>query len=135
MTRATLIAAITAYLEDAYTGPVAIHPQVSTETLAPPYMIIEVEDGEELYPGQVEIWSLPLKIGVAHDADATTAAAAEQQAAAIFALLEDPAPLFASSSATIVWSALERQSISARVEETRWFHIASYTAIVAPPAG
>lgn len=132
MIRATIISAVTSYLADAYTGPVAIHPEASEESMAPPYAVVRVGSGEQLYPGDAEIWDINLLIGVFHDSDETTAATAESQAAAVFDMLNDPAGLIADSTATLVWSALERHSTEASIDEHRWQHIAGFRAIVAP---
>lgn len=134
MTRATVIAAVRNYLAAAYRGPVTIKPEASAETLAPPYAVIRVGSGEQLYPGQAEIWDMNILVGVLHDADVTTAEDAEAQAAEVFAMLDDPAGLIASSAATLVWSAFERIGTDASLAETRWQHIAAFRGIVAPVA-
>lgn len=121
-----------AYLAANYTGPIALHPESDVETMAPPYAVLRVGTGEQLYPGQVEIWDINLLIGVFHDADTTTPATAETQSAALFAMLDNPVPLFAASSPTLAWSALERHSTEASIIETRWQHVAGFRAIVAP---
>jgi hypothetical protein len=132
MTRATVIAAVRNYLAAAYHGPVTILPETSAEALQPPYAVIRVGSGEQLYPGQAEIWDMNILVGVLHDADVTTAEDAEAQAAEVFALLDDPAGLIASSAATLVWSAFERMGTDASLAETRWQHIAAFHAVVAP---
>ena len=134
MTRAKVIAAIRAYLTAAYEGPVALHPETSTEAMEPPYAVIRIGTGEQMYPGQAEIWDMNILIGVFHDADTTTAEDAEAQAGAVFAMFEDPAGLFASSAETLVWSALERHGTEASIVETRWQHVAGFRGIVAPAA-
>ena len=134
MTRATVISAVRNYLAAAYRGPVNILPETSAETLAPPYAVIRIGSGEQLYPGQAEIWDMNILVGVLHDADVTTAEDAEAQAAEVFALLDDPAGLIASSAATLAWSAFERMGTDASLAETRWQHIAAFRGIVAPVA-
>lgn len=132
MTRATVIAAIRAYLTAAYEGPVAMHPETSTEAMEPPYAVIRIGSGEQMYPGQAEIWDMNILIGVFHDADTTTAEVAEAQAGAVFAMFDDPDGLFTSSAGTLVWSALERHVTEASIVETRWQHVAGFRGIVAP---
>lgn len=132
MTRSTVIAAVTAYLAEAYSGPVAIHPEGDTEALAPPYLVVRVGSAEQLYPGQAEIWDMNILIGVFHDSDTTNAADAEAQAGEVFALFDDPDPLFAHSAETLAWSALDRATTEAAIVETRWQHVAGFRAIVAP---
>lgn len=132
MTRSTVISAVTAYLADNYSGPVAIHPEVDTESMDPPYLVVRVGSAEQLYPGQAEIWDMNILIGVFHDSDATSAADAEAQAGEVFALFDDPDALFAHSAASLAWSALERATVEAAIVETRWQHVAGFRAIVAP---
>lgn len=134
MTRAAVISAITAYLTESYAGPVAVHPEVSAEAMEPPYLVVRVGSAEQLYPGQAEIWDMNILIGVFHDADATTAAAAESQAGDVFSMFDDPDGLFTDSAATLAWSALERSTTEASIVETRWQHIAAFRGIVAPVA-
>jgi hypothetical protein len=134
MTRATVISAVRDYLISAYSGPVTILPETSGEELVPPYALIRVGSGENLYPGVAEVWDMNLLIGVFHDADTTTAETAEAQAGDLFALLDDPAPLFAASAASLAWSAFERLQTDASIQETRWQHIAGFRTIVAPAA-
>lgn len=134
MTRAAVISALRAYLAAAYSGPVALHPESSVEDMDPPYAVIRIGSGEQLYPGQAEIWDMNILLGVFHDADTTTAGAAEAQAGEVFALLEDPAALFAASADTLAWSALERSATEASIVETRWQHVAAFRGIVAPAA-
>lgn len=134
MTRATVIAAVREYLTAAYVGPVAIHPETSVEAMTPPYAVIRVGSGEQLYPGQAEIWDMSILIGVFHDADATTAGDAEAQAGEVFAMFDDPAGLFSSSTETLAWSALERVGTDASIVENRWQHVAAFRGIVAPAA-
>jgi hypothetical protein len=133
MIRATVISSIREYLQTTYEGPVAIHSETSTETMQPPYAVVRVGSGEELYPGQAEIWDLNILIGVFQDADSTTAETAETNAAEVFAAISDPEPLFASSD-DLAWSVLERSGTEASVVENRWQHVAAYRAIVAPAA-
>lgn len=133
MTRASVIAAVRDYLSDTYDGPITIKPETSATELQPPYAVVRVGSGEQLYPGQAEIWDMNILVGVFHDADATTAEDAEAQAAELFALLDDPDGLIASSSA-LVWSAFERIGTDASIAETRWQHVAAFRGIVAPAA-
>lgn len=132
MIRATVIAAITAYIADTYTGPVAIHPETCVEAMDPPYAVFRVGSGDQLFPGDAEVWELNVLIGVFHDADATTAEDAESNAAELFDVIGDPSGLFSASSATLAWSALERVTTDASIVEQRWQHIAGFRAIVAP---
>lgn len=134
MTRATVIAAVRDFLTASYHGPVAIHPETSTEAMEPPYAVIRIGSGEQLYPGIAEIWDMNILIGVFHDAEATTAEDAEAQAAEVFAMFEDPAGLEASSAGELVWSALEYQTTEAAIVENRWQHVAGFRGIVAPAA-
>jgi hypothetical protein len=132
MTRALVIAAIRDFLISEYTGPVAIHPEVNDEVMLPPYAVIRIGSADQLYPGQAEIWDLNILIGVFHDADVTPAETAEAQAGALFAVLDDPVPLFTDSASTLAWSALERSAVEASIVENRWQHVAGYRGIVAP---
>jgi hypothetical protein len=134
MTRATVIAAVRDYLSASYHGPVAIHPESSTETIQPPYTVIRIGSGEQMYPGQAEIWDMNILIGVFHDADTTTAEDAEAQAGEVFAMFDDPAGFFTASAETLVWSAFERHVTEASIAETRWQHVAGFRGIVAPAA-
>lgn len=134
MTRATVIKAIHDYLADAYDGPVAVHPETSTAEMVPPYLIIRVGSADQLYPGQAEIWDMNILLGVVHDADTTTAATAEAQAGAVFAMFDDPDALFTASTAVLAWTAVERIATEASIIETRWQHIAAFRGIVAPAA-
>ena len=134
MIRATVLAAIQDYLEATYTGPVTLLKETSTEAMVPPYAVIRIGSGEQLYPGVAEIWDLNILVGVFHDADVTTATAAETAAAAVFAALDDPNPLEAASSATLAWSNFERTGTEASIVENRWQHVAVFSAIVAPVA-
>lgn len=134
MTRATVIAAVREYLTAAYRGPVAILPATSAEAMTPPYAVIRIGSGEQLYPGQAEIWDMSILIGVFHDADATTADFAEAQAGEVFAMFDDPSGLFSSSAETLAWSALERVGTDASIVENRWQHVAAFRGIVAPAA-
>jgi len=134
MIRATVIAGVRAYLAATYQGPIAIHPETSVETIDPPYAVVRVGSGEQLYPEQAEIWDLNILIGVFHDADVTTPEQAEANAAELFALFRDPAGLFDSTEQTLVWSALERNGTDASIVETRWQHVAAFRGIVAPVA-
>lgn len=132
MTRATVIAAVRAYLAAEYEGPVAIHPETSTENMEPPYAVIRIGSGEQLYPGQAEIWDMNILIGVFHDSDVTTAELAESQAGEVFAMFDDPSGLYTSSAATLAWSVLERAATEASIVENRWQHVAVFRGIVAP---
>ena len=132
MTRATVIAALRAYLSATYTGPIAILPEVAAEVITPPYAVIRIGSADQLYPGQAEIWDMNILIGVFHDADVTTPANAEAQAGALFAVLDDPAGLFTHSAATLAWSVLERSTVEASIVENRWQHVAGFRGIVAP---
>lgn len=134
MIRDAVIAAVREYLAAAYSGPVALHPEISTEAMEPPYAVIRIGSDEEMFPGDTEIWDMNILIGVFHDADVTTAENAEAQARAVFEMLADPAGLFESSDATLVWSALERVGTEASVIENRWQHVAGWRGIVAPVA-
>ena len=134
MTRAIVIAAVRDFLVASYGGPVAIHPESDTEIMDPPYAVIRIGSGEELYPGDSEIWDMNLLIGVFHDADTTTGATAEAQAAGVFAMFDDPESLFTASAAKLVWSSLESTTTEASIVENRWQHIAAFRAIVAPAA-
>jgi hypothetical protein len=134
MTRATVIAAIREFLTANYRGPITILPETSTEELSPPYAVIRIGSGEQLYPGIAEIWDMNVLIGVFHDADATSAETAEAQAGELFAMLDDPALLFAHSAETLAWSALEYLTTEASIVEQRWQHVAGFRAIVAPAA-
>lgn len=132
MIRATVISAITDFLLDQYTGTVAIMPETGDDPMVPPYAVVRVGSGEQLYPGDAEIWDLNVLIGVFHDADDTDAATAESQAAGVFNTLADPDSLFTASSATLAWSAFDRVSTDASIVENRWQHVAGFRAIVAP---
>lgn len=134
MTRATVIAAVRDFLTSAYHGPVAVHPESSTEAMQPPYAVIRIGSGDEMYPGQAQVWDMNILIGVFHDADVTTSEEAEAQAGEVFAMFDDPDPLFAASAETLAWSALERVATDASIQETRWQHIAGFRAIVSPAA-
>ncbi len=132
MIRATVITALRSYLAANYAGAVTILKETSVADMAPPYAVIRIGSGEQLYPGVAEIWDLNILIGVFHDADATTAADAEAGAAAVFATLDDPDPLYTASAATLAWSNFERTGTEASIVETRWQHVAVFSAIVAP---
>ncbi len=139
MTRATVITAVRDYLDAAYTGPVTILKETARGEMSPPYAIVRVGSGEQLYPGTAEIWDLNILVGVFHDADTTTAAAAEATAAAaeaaaaaVFAALDDPDPLYTASAAALVWSAFERNGTEASIVENRWQHVAVFRGVVAP---
>jgi hypothetical protein len=132
MIRATVVSELCSYLADNYTGPVAIHPESSEEEMAPPYAVVRIGSGEQMFPGDAEVWDLNVLIGVFHDADTTTAETAESQAAEFFATLADPAGLFTASTATLAWSTLDRITTDASIVETRWQHIAGFHSIVAP---
>lgn len=132
MTRATVITAVRDYLDAAYTGPVTILKETASGEMSPPYAIVRVGSGEQLYPGTAEIWDLNILVGVFHDADTTTAAAAETAAAAVFAALDDPDPLYTASAAALVWSAFERNGTEASIVENRWQHVAVFRGVVAP---
>lgn len=134
MLRSTVIAAIHAYLSAAYNGPVSIHPETGSGELVPPYAVIRIGSGEQMFPGQAEIWDINILIGVFHDADVTPAATAEAQAAAVFALLADPEPLFTASQSLLVWSAMERTGTDASISESRWQHVAVFRGIASPAA-
>jgi hypothetical protein len=134
MIRATVITALRSYLAANYAGPVTILKETSTADLVPPYAVIRVGSGEQLYPGVAEIWDLNILVGVFQDADTTTAADAEAAAAAVFAALDDPTPIYSASDATLVWSNFERTGTEASIVENRWQHVAVFNAIVAPVA-
>ena len=134
MTRAAVVSAINSYLSAAYDGPIAIHSETSSQTTDPPYAVIRIGSGDQLYPGQAEIWDMNVMVGVFHDSDETSAATAESQAGTLFALLDDPDDLFAASGSTLAWSAWERSGTEASITETRWQHVAVFRAIVAPAA-
>lgn len=134
MIRATVIAGVRAYLASAYEGPIAIHPETSVETMAPPYAVVRVGTAEQLYPEQAEVWDMNILIGVFHDADVTTPDQAEANAAELFAIFADPASLFDATEETLVWSALERLGTDASIVESRWQHVAAFRGIVAPAA-
>lgn len=132
MTRSTVITAVRDYLDAAYTGPVTILKETASGEMVPPYAIVRVGSGEQLYPGTAEIWDLNILVGVFHDADTTAAADAETAAAAVFAALDDPDPLYTASAATLVWSAFERTGTEASIVENRWQHVAVFRGVVAP---
>ena len=134
MTRAIVIEAVRSFLATTYTGEVAIHPETNSEEMAPPYAVVRIGSAEQLYPGVAEVWDIMLFVAVFHDADATTAATAEANAAAVFATLNDPAPLYSASAASLVWTTFERMGSEASIVETRWQHIAAFRAVVAPIA-
>lgn len=135
MTRALVISAVRDFLAATYTGAVEIHPETSVEEMIPPYAVVRVGSSDQMYPGVAEVWDINILVGVFHDADVTTPAAAEAAAAAVFATLDDPAPLYTASAATLVWSAFERTGAEAAIVENRWQHVAGFRAIVAPAAG
>ena len=89
-------------------------------------------------PDMVAIWSPETKFKIwfeieAHacDAQAAIGVIPKENAAAVFALLDDPSDFFADSS--LVWSALEREEGQASISENRWQHVAAFRGIVAPP--
>jgi hypothetical protein len=132
MIRADVIREVVAYLEANYEGPVNIEPAVNAGTLSTPYAVVRVGSAVQLYPGEVEIWDLNLLIAVFHDADVTSASDAEAQAAAIFAMFDDPEDF--TDGSDLVWTALEREETEISLVETRWQHIAAWRAVVAPSA-
>jgi hypothetical protein len=133
MTRALVIAAVRDFLAATFPeGPVAIHPETSSEEMHPPYAVVRIGSGEQMFGPQAEIWDMNILIGVFHDADSTTAEDAEAQAGEVFAALDDPDPLYTASSASLVWSALERAGTEASIVENRWQHVAVFRGIVAP---
>ena len=132
MTRSIVISAIRQYLQDSYIGPVGIHPETGTEPMDPPYAVVRIGGGEQLYPGVAEIWDMTVMIGVFHDADSTSEATAEAQAAQVFAMIDDPSGLISDSEASLAWSTMERIGTDASINESNWQHIAIYRAIVAP---
>lgn len=132
MTRSLVIAAIRDFIAATYEGPVAILAETSDTVFSPPYAIVRIGSGDQMYPGQAEIWDLNILVGVFHDSDTTTAEDAETAAAAVFASLDDPDPLYTATSATLAWSAFERHGTEASIAETRWQHVAVYRGIVAP---
>ncbi len=134
LTRATLVAAIREFLIATYRGPVAILPETSIEETSPPYAVIRIGSGEQLYPGIAEIWDMTVLIGVFHDADVTSPETAEAQAGEVFAMFDDPDGLYTHSAETLAWSALEHVTTDASIVENRWQHVAGFRAIVAPAA-
>lgn len=134
MIRATVLSAIQDFLSSEYSGPVTILKETANGEMAPPYAVARIGSGEQMYPGVAEIWDLNILVGVFHDADATTPADAESAAAEVFATLDDPSPLYTSSSATLTWSNFERVGTEASITENRWQHVAVFRAIVAPIA-
>ena len=132
MTRAIVLAAVRNFLAATYRGPVTIATETDAGTLYPPYAVIRIGTGEQLYPGQAEIWDLNILVGVFHDADTTTATTAEAQASEVFAALSDPEALIAGCSNDLAWSAWERHGSEASLADTNWQHVAGFRAIVAP---
>lgn len=131
MIRGKLIKIVEDFLQANYTGPVAITTETSEDLLSPPYAVVRVASGEVMFPGQAEVWDLSVMVGVFHDADMTSAASAEANAAALFAVLDDPSPLFTQSSA-VAWSAWERTGTDASISDNSWQHVGVWRAIVAP---
>lgn len=132
MIRATVIKRISDFLAATYRGPVTILTETSTAEMLPPYAVVRVGSAEELFPGQAEIWDMNILVGVFHDADSTTAATAEAQAAAVFAALGDGADMMVFSDDELAYSAWERNASEASINETNWQHVAGFRAIVAP---
>lgn len=132
MTRAIVIAAVRDFLLSVYTGSVTILDETGATVFDPPYAVVRIGTGEQMYPGQAEIWDMNVLVAVYHDADVTAAETAEANAAEVFAWLDDPMPLADSSEETLVWSAFERIGTDASVVESRWQHVAIFRAIVSP---
>ena len=132
MTRSKVTRSIQQFLTDRYNGPIAIVTETDSETMEPPYAVVRIGSGDQMFPGDAEIWELNVLVGVFHDADTTTAETAEAQASELFRVLDDDAEMEAACSDDLAWSAWERTATEAAIVETRWQHVAGYHAIVAP---
>lgn len=132
MTRSKVTRAIAQYLTDRYNGPIYIATETESDEIPPPYAVVRIGAGEQMFPGDAEIWNLNVLIGVFHDADTTSPERAEAQALELFRVLDDEDETITACSDDLAWSAWQRIATEATINETRWQHVAGYHAIVAP---
>lgn len=132
MVRATVMKDVAAFLADRYEGPVTILRETSTEEMSPPYAVVRVASAENMYPGQAEIWDMTVLVGVFHDAESTTPEVAEEQAAAVFAVLDDDGGLMACFDDHLAFSMWERTASEVSIVESNWQHVAAFHTMVSP---
>jgi uncharacterized protein (UPF0264 family) len=131
--RSKIIAVLTAWLQQDRSTSITVSHETDSVALLPPYAVVRMSSAEPLSPPG-PIWDATALIAVAHDADATPAAVAEQDANALFEQL-DPERLeefieFAEEQGLIV-SAMFPTESSLAIEETRWVHVLSVRVIAA----
>jgi hypothetical protein len=135
MLRSKAIRALQDFLQANDNCPVAILCQEDDETVAPPYAVVRIGSAEDIGMGQVDIWDFNVLVAVFHDAEETTIETAEAAAAAVFAVMADPAAVIAYlATKGIVASAWVHLTSEAGITETRWNHIGAFRLIAAPAA-
>jgi len=133
MTRSDIIRCIADFLieED---SPVPVLREVGTDDADIfPHTLVRAGTSQNLAPGQAILWDLNALVGVFHDAEASTADAAEEAAESVFKLLEDAAALTAFAAARgILISGFHHVTTEAALEGMTWRHIAGFQVIAAP---
>jgi hypothetical protein len=130
MIRTKLTRRVSEFLSDRYNGPIQILFESGDADLNPPYCVVRVGSAENLYPGQADIWEINALIGVFQDSDTTSATTAEVLAAELFAVMDDGEALMAFCDDELAFSAWERLTTEAAIDETKWQHVAGFRAIV-----
>ncbi len=133
MIRSRCIRALQDFLQSRYHGPVSILREEGDGEIRPPYALVRVGSAENIGMGQADIWDLNVIVAVFNDADAVAIGPAEEEAAAVFAALADPAAVIAGlATGGILASAWLPLTSEAGLDESRWQHFHGFRLLASP---